>query len=73
MADLIDRKATIDYFVTYLGWYDECDNPVYDPDEKRKYITEFINGITPVDAVPIVRCKNCKNRETCEIQWGYRR
>lgn len=74
MADLIDRKATIEYFVTNLGWYDECDNPVYDFDEKRKYITEFISGVTPVDAVPVIhahpifeygrenaKCSNCGN------------
>lgn len=30
------------------------DNPVYDSDEKRKYITEFISGVTPVDTVPVV-------------------
>lgn len=54
MAEMIDRKATIDYLVANMCWYDEDGYEVDDSDEKRKYITELISGVTTVDAKPVV-------------------
>lgn len=62
MNDLIDRKATIDYLVTNMGWYDEDGYTVDDYYERRNIIAELINGVPTVDAVSVVRCKDCKYR-----------
>ena len=51
MADLIDRDKLIDYIMESDP--DWCVKPV-------RPIFDFISGMPPVDAVKIVRCKNCK-------------
>ena len=55
MADLISRAAAIDYLMTNMGWRDEDGYEVDDADEKRAIITDLVNGIPAVDAVPVVR------------------
>lgn len=60
MDDLISRSAAIDYLMTNMGWRDEDGYEVDDADEKRAIITDLVNGIPAVDAVPVVRCRDCK-------------
>lgn len=57
MSDLISRAAAIEYLMTNMGWHDEDGYEVDDADEKRKAITDLVNGIPAVD-VPL-RCKGC--------------
>ena len=60
MDDLISRAAAIKYLMTNMGWHDEDGYEVDDAEEKRKIITDLIDGIPTVDAVPVVvRCKDC--------------
>ena len=61
MDDLISRKETIDYLMTNMGWHDEDGYEVDDADDKRTIITDLINGIPTVEAVPVIRCKDCKH------------
>lgn len=61
MDNLISRAAAIEYLMTNMGWKDEDGYTVDDADEKRAIITDLVNGIPAVDAVPIVRCKDCKH------------
>jgi len=55
MDDLISRAAAIDYLMTNMGWRDEDGYEVDDADEKRAIITDLVNGIPVVDAVPVKR------------------
>ena len=64
MDDLISRKAAIDYLMTNMNWHDEDGYTVDDADDKHAIITDLINGIPAVDAVPVIRCKDCKHFET---------
>lgn len=48
MDDLISRKGAID---TLAEWNDEA-------------INNRLNNLAPVDAVEVVRCKDCKHRPT---------
>lgn len=57
MADLISRAAAIEYLMTNMGWRDEDGYEVDDADEKRAIITDLINGIPAVDAVPVVHAR----------------
>ena len=59
-SDLIPRAAAIEYLMTNMGWRDEDGYEVDDADEKRAIITNLVNGIPAVDAVPVVRCVDCK-------------
>ena len=61
--DLISRAAAIEYLMTNMGWHDDDGYAVDDADEKRAIITDLVNGIPAVDAVPVVRCKDCKFRD----------
>ena len=54
MDDLISRAAAIEYLMTNMGWRDEDGYEVDDADEKRAIITDLVNGIPAVDAVPVV-------------------
>ena len=42
--------------------------------EKRRnypqWVADTIGNMPVVDAIPIVRCKDCKNRDECEIADG---
>jgi len=51
MDDTISRAAAIEYLMTNMGWRDEAG---------YKVITDLFNGIPAVDAVPVVRCRDCK-------------
>lgn len=60
MADLIDRGKLIDHITeTYSDW---CVKPV-------RPIFDFISGMPSVDAIEVVRCKDCawydENDELC--------
>ena len=50
MADLIDRKSAIDEAYAVI-----VDDAVYDVVQ-----VETLEGLPSVDAVEVVRCKNCK-------------
>lgn len=52
--DLISRKATIEYLMTNMGWYDEDGYQVDDADAKRTHIEDLINGIPTVPAAHVV-------------------
>ena len=53
MTDLISREAAIEYLMTNMGWHDEDGYEVDDADEKRAIITDLVNGIPAVDAIPV--------------------
>lgn len=53
MIDLISRAAAVEYLMTNMGWHDEDGYDVDDADEKRAIITDLVNGIPAVDAVPV--------------------
>jgi len=53
MDDLISRAAAIDYLMTNMGWRDEDGYEVDDADEKRAIITDLLNGVPAVDAIPV--------------------
>ena len=55
--ELISKAAAIDYLMTNMGWRDEDGYEVDDADEKRAIITDLVNGITAVDAVPVVHAR----------------
>lgn len=50
---MISRLAAIDYLMTNMNWHDEDGYEVDDADEKRKVITDLVNGIPAVDAIPV--------------------
>ena len=50
---MISRAAAIDYLMTNMGWRDEDGYEVDDADEKRAIITDLVNGIPAVNAVPV--------------------
>lgn len=54
MDDFISRAAAIEYLMTNMGWRDEDGYEVDDADEKRAIITDLVNGIPAVDAVPVI-------------------
>lgn len=54
MDGLISRAAAIEYLMTNMGWQDENGYAVDDADKKRAIITDLVNGIPTVDAVPVV-------------------
>ena len=54
MDDSISRAAAIEYLMTNMRWRDEDGYEVDDADEKRAIITDLVNGIPAVDAVPVV-------------------
>ena len=56
--DLISRAAAIEYLMTNMGWHDEDGYEVDDADEKRAIITDLVNGIPAVDAVPVEWLRN---------------
>lgn len=53
-SDLISRAAAIEYLMTNMGWHDDDGYEVDDADEKRKIITDLVNGIPAADAAPVV-------------------
>lgn len=57
MNDLISRAAAIEYLMTNMGWKDEDGYTVDDADEKCAIITDLVNGIPAVDAVPVVHAR----------------
>ena len=57
MDDLISRAAAIEYLMTNMGWHDEDGYTVDDADEKRAIITDLVNGVPAVDAVPVVHAR----------------
>lgn len=57
---LIDADALLEYLMINMGWHDENGIAVDDSDEKRAIFKDLINGLPTVDAVPVVRCKDCK-------------
>jgi len=65
--DMISRAAAIDYLMTNMGWHDEDGYEVDDADEKRAIITDLVNGIPAVDAMPVVhgRWKESKCLDEC--------
>ena len=78
MDDLISRAAAIEYLMTTMGWRDEDGYEVDDADEKRAIITDLVNGIPAVDAMPVVQGEwveepdraghyHCSN---CGVVWG---
>ena len=72
MDGLISRAAAIEYLMTNMGWRDEDGYEVDDADEKRAIMTDLVNGIPAVDAVPVVRCKDCKFGKLCFDADGHR-
>lgn len=69
-SDMISRKAAIKYLMTNMGWHDDDGYEVDDADEKRKIITDLVNGIPAVDAAPVVHARwieepNRKNHWHC--------
>lgn len=77
-GDLISRAVAIDYLMTNMRWCDEDGYTVDDADEKRTIITDLVEGIPAVDAVPVVRCQYCKYSidnvdhpdKACEVSFG---
>ena len=76
--DMISRTAAIEYLITNMGWQDENGYTVDDADEKRAIITDLVNGIPAVNAVPVVQGEwveepdrvnhyHCSN---CGVVWG---
>lgn len=55
MADLISRAAAIEAAIDGADDWDGGYNP-----ERERYIREHMAKVPAVDAVPVVRCKNCK-------------
>ena len=78
MDDLISRAAAVEYLITNMGWHDEDVYEVDDADEKRKVITDLVNGIPAVDAVPVTQGEWIKEPDrmghyhcsNCGISWG---
>lgn len=61
---LIDANALWNEFANRY-----CDIPTYDSIrlDEIKHGISLINNAIPVDAVPVVRCKDCKNRYSSEF------
>lgn len=57
---LINADALLEYLMINMGWHDEDGREVDDWDEKREIIKDLIDGVPTVDAVPMVRCRDCK-------------
>ena len=53
MDDMIFRKAVIEYLMTNLAWYDDDGCSDDNGSEKRAIITDLVNEIPAVDAVPV--------------------
>jgi hypothetical protein len=73
-SDMITRAAAIDYLMTNLVWHDEDGYEVDDADEKKAIITDLVNGIPAVDAVPVEWLES-KERELLDTEdkFNYRR
>lgn len=66
MDDLIRRKQTIDAIRASTSKYTGfMEMEMYTDDDA----VEAINGVPSIDAVPVIRCKDCKWRDTwvCSI------
>lgn len=72
-----DADALLEYLMINMGWHDEDGIEVDDWEEKREIIKDLIDGVPTVDAVPVVRCKDCKWWEgkrwdsSSDPQYGY--
>jgi len=77
-GDLISRAAAIEYLMTNMGWHDEDGYEVDDADEKRAIITDLVNGIPAMDAVPVVQGEWVEEPDRvghyhcskCGVVWG---
>ena len=69
MADLISRSAAIEYLMTNMGWHDEDGYEVDDADEKCAIITDLVNGIPAVAAVPVEWLRKKIKEHTDEEGW----
>lgn len=58
---LKDADALLEYFMINLGWHDADGIEVDDSDKKRAIIKDWIDGVPTIDAVPVVRCRDCKH------------
>ena len=67
MDDTISRQAAIDVvrdvMLDFIEYEDEIEVPMADTDKQlfsiKKAISKRIKALPSVDAVPVVRCKNC--------------
>lgn len=64
MSDLISRKALLPAIENYF----EPINSDYPMTLTVKQIREVLNLLSAVDAVEVVRCRDCKYRDNCEIR-----
>ena len=64
MQDLISRQAAIDAAIEAADEWDGGCNP-----EREKAIRTAIMALPTVDAVPVVRCKECKYGEQDDYGW----
>ena len=53
MDDLISRAAAIDYLMTNMDLHYDDGYEVDDADVKRAIISDLVNGIPVVDAIPV--------------------
>ena len=54
MSDLISKQAAYDTLTEYYHLRTE---------EQQKSIKEALSRVPNIDAVPVVRCKDCKHRD----------
>lgn len=54
MNDLISRQAAYDTLTEYYHLRTE---------EQHKSLKEALSRVTPIDAVPVIRCNDCKHRD----------
>lgn len=57
MADLISRAAAIEAAIDGADDWDGGYSPT-----REQYIRQHMGNVPTVDAVPVVRCKDCKHR-----------
>ena len=71
MADLISRAAAIDA-LTYQNieknFDSVCDGEIY---RTKRAAQRVIANVPAVDAVPVVRCKDCKHRDPEDKKCDY--
>ena len=63
MARLIDADALLDEFLKRYTERERSRNLVFAACEIKQDFADMISNATTVDAVPVVRCKDCKHYE----------
>ena len=62
MVRLIDADDMIKSLMD-MTYYDDEGHTIHDYEDKLAIVKSFVDSVPTVDAVPVIRCKDCGQRE----------